>query len=277
MFFQDEPGHFNFSLSYIISKDRNAGFNFIYPEPVGPTTIASILAVGYTYLLLKLVNKTNIFRIGFFIFTFLLITISGGRSSWIAIFFISITILYLKTDLLKPRNWIILGSILGIIILLFIFIIPDIPIFYSPEFQQRLFAFSDPSDNQTVTVRFIYWGIALAMFYAHPGGIGFWAYFDIYGRTAHNEILGQVLGVGIGGLIIYLGFYIYSFIELRKMKKFQTTTDNFQVFAYSFFIVIFFTGITENFSISSRFILYPLVWVMLGTISSKLRHLKNKK
>jgi len=277
MYFQERFGVFNFSLEYAISKNRSYGFFFMDEyRTVGPTTVSSMIlmcililiqllrvSIRYVYLILPLL----------IIYLFLLV-IAGGRIAIIA------TIIALAFNLSVMKKKIFMKYFVGASgLVLFSCIIYFFVIFHRnlailPDaFFERMSLSLTALYDESLGIRIFLWENALGLFLDNWWGYGYDYFSNRFFWSTHNELLGQIVGIGFIGTLFYLLIYIYFFkrnIEMLKMVKKEVLF--LPILAVSLLISLFFIGMSENYSYSSNNILYPLIWVVFGISNGLKKH-----
>lgn len=269
MFFQYAPGKFDFSLQYILTVDRNAGFFFMSEDRIGPTACAYMLTIPIIILLSNLIFYKSASKYNLLIIILLspFIIIVGGRNAWVGIFCLLILYLYYMYRKSKKIKFfkIIVITLLIIIVTTSVYFLFE-PIF-SDQFYNRLKAFTNPIQDQNLLVRFVYWADAIELVSRNYIGYGFNYFFINYGGTPHNEILGQMVG---GGLLGTLFFVLYMSIVFRDLfKKFIEQNKNkfvnhFNYMAFSIFIICFIAMLTDNITRSTNTTFYSIFCIFIG-------------
>jgi O-antigen ligase len=277
MYFQERFGVFNFSVEYAISKDRTSGFFFMDEGiTVGPTTIASMILLCILILnqLLRFSTKHFKLILPLLIIYFLLLVMSGGRMAIIATFSaLAFNLSLIKKNIFMKYFVVASGLILFLCLIYFFFIFQKNLAILPDSFFDRMSLSLTNLHDKSVTTRIFLWGDALGMFLDNWWGYGYDYFSNRFVRSTHNELLGQIVGIGFIGTLFYLLIYIYFFKRnIEMLNMFQKEVIFFPILTISLLISLFFIGMSENYSYSSNNILYPLVWVILGVSNGLKKH-----
>ncbi|MBA3009089.1 MAG: O-antigen ligase family protein [Desulfobacula sp.] len=227
--------------SIIASLDYFFGVELFYvsesARSYGVTTGANNLSLMSVFVIPLLFNKllTAKSPLGFFGSLFLiLINIAGlisseSRGGFLIFFVMAIMVLYINRTRFQPRFFGLAISIIGLCMLLVATAIPD------AYFKRQQSLLSEEQDT-SIQRRTAYIKVGIQSFFDHPllgtGTFTFpqvWLdsretlFFKMAERGAHNTYLDTLVGMGIIGLMIFLG------LLSRIFRDFITAIQNFDL------------------------------------------------
>jgi hypothetical protein len=97
-------------------------------------------------------------------------------------------------------------------------------------------------------------------------GKGHTFFYDKYGFSTHNDIIGQLVSIGIFASIFFYLFLYLSFTKLIVSKYFKEKNSLFILF-FLIFIVYFFTGLVEQINYSN-IQMVNLLFICCGVLSN---------
>lgn len=275
MYFQESPGHFEFSWTYAITRGRIGGYYLLGREnAVGPTVIASFVSIAFLSALYfyysgkKKIIKPIYGALAFI--SFILVVITGSRSGLIASFAGFGVLIFTRAESKnRLKRWltniniiILVGCAAGVGFGVAMVALPDI--------MYRFSNFFDLSQDHSLLGRFILWKAALDVIDRNPFGYGPKYFVDFYSLTTHNEILGVFVATGILGVILFVSFVIIQFLRLLKLMVPEMAAIKYYFISLLFVIAII--SMTENYSVSSTKLFNPLVYSILGIITSMRKY-----
>lgn len=271
MLFQVAPGRFDFSPVRLFTLDRQKGFYFLSDTPSGPNGVAYLAAAGIAAAA-GLVKGGRVplpvLIAGPVLLVFLVV--SGGRIAWTAV----LAVLFVAT-VFDGRGRPALHSrslAAGLIAVSFVMIIA----WWASSrilggeagtgFEERLVGIANPTADQSFAVRATYWAAAVEMFLDNPAGHGVNAYFERFGRTAHNEVLGQLVATGWVGTLIYLSLLgITAFLVLRAWRQgISRAHTSVRSAAVYIGLIVALAMLTEHVSRAGSSGLYMILWILVG-------------
>ena len=268
LIFRDINGNLNLSFDFLFSRTRR---DFLYWESnqiLGPTNVSTLVGINIIFCLYLLkIFKSRIVYILYFILimSIFYILILSSRTTWIAIF-ISFFIYsgYRDGKIYFSRSLVRIIFIL-FIISIFVFLIPTSSIVGFEDLGKRFEFFTTLRDDN-LDARFIRWILAIEMISDNFFGYGFSYYgYKTNLQTPHNEILGQLVSVGVIATSIMIYIYISIFNSIRKLKENKQVQF---IFYYMFFSFVIITSITEYYSYAMYNLLHPMIWIVFGLIKN---------
>jgi hypothetical protein len=140
--------------------------------------------------------------------------------------------------------------------------------------QERLMEIFVDSESRGLGYRStVYWSLALFLFIQNFWGYGHLYVIENYGFSTHNEILGQLVAVGLFPTILLFVFIFYH-LYLNYKKSINNNINNTIWSELSLYLIIayFIVGITEHISLGN----YYWVAIMFYVIGcSKTIHKNN--
>lgn len=272
MLFQEAPGQFSISLDRLLTLDRSRGFYYRGDERIGPNAAAAMcsaaIAVG---LALHKFRRIGVLAGAALLAVFVpLLMIAGGRNAWLSV--ILLLGLYGVTGFGQSvargmSQRITTVAIVGFVGLLAVVMYEGLLSAHGSAFQERVAGIANPLEDLSVRQRFYYWAVAVAMIQNQPWGLGFNAYYALYERTPHNEILGQWIGAGWIGAVFYLVLVGYLFVRSFAIVRrgLRNTDEGFSHYLLlSLLTVAGLAMLTEHISRGGMNTFYPLVWMAVG-------------
>ena len=236
----DLNGNLNINLNFLLNRTRR---DFLYwgtSQVIGPTNIATLAGMNiilclYLLKFRKKISSSLIYFILFFSVIYILIL--SSRTTWIGIALILFIYFGYKNNNFYLSK-LILRLFIGLFIFsIFIFLVPSFDFIGFQDLESR-FNFFLTFQDDNLDARFIRWVIAFDLISKNLFGYGF-TYYGYYTnlQTPHNEILGQMVSVGILGTFIYL----FIFYEILKFfKKFLNLILVYLFSSYLCFAIYFF-------------------------------------
>ena len=259
----DLNGNLNINLNFLLNRTRR---DFLYWETsqvLGPTNIATLAGMNIILCLYLLKFRKKISSLVYFIlfFSVVYILILSSRTTWIGIALISFIYFGYKNNNFYLSK-LILRSFIGLFVLsIFIFLVPSFDFIGFQDLGDRFNFFLTLQDDN-LDARFIRWVIAFELISKNLFGYGF-SYYGYYTnlQTPHNEILGQMVSVGILGTFSYLVIYLSIFRSILKIKK-----DKGKEFLLYFMVFCFvlITSVTEYYSFAMYNLFHPLILIIFG-------------
>lgn len=271
MVFQAAPGVFDFSFNRLVGLDRQRGFYFLSDEPSGPNSVAYMTAIGIAAALG--IGKGGKLSLWWFVAVGVLLVLlvaSGGRIAWAAV--ITIVLLAALFDgaghpAIEARSIAIATAAVAAALGIGWWLGSQILVGASGAgFAERLAGLANPTEDESFSVRAIYWGAAIEMFLSNPWGHGFNAYFERFGRTPHNELLGQLVASGWHGTVGYVILMVVSvFLVFRAWRSASAPRERMMASAAVYCsVIIGLAMITENVSRAGMKGVYPAFWMLVG-------------
>jgi hypothetical protein len=274
MLFQVSPGQFDFSLNRLLTLDRTRGFYWLGEERTGPNKAAMLCVAGIAFTLASLkfrVLKTPAAGLIVSSLTVLLI-VAGGRIATVSA--AGLVLLYglVSTGGNRLRHTLIAASLLALFAGAAFGMYTVLSGTQAEIVAERVEGISDPLQDRSLLARFNDWARATDMVRAAPGGLGFNAYYELYNRTPHNELLGQLIGGGWAGALAYFGLMGYlawrSGVHVfRRMDGSVKSQDHY--LAFSLLCVTWLAMLTEHISRGGMSSFYPLLWMAVGLTYSR--------
>jgi O-antigen ligase len=271
MLFQVAPGNFDFSPLRLFTLDRQEGFYFLSDTTSGPNTVAYLAAAGMAAAigLVKGGRATPpVLIAGGALLMFLVV--SGGRMAWAAV----LTVLFVATVFdgrgrLTLRFRRLTAGLVAISAVVAIGWWASSRILAGEAgagFEERLEGIANPTQDRSFAVRASYWAAAVEMFLDNPAGHGVNAYFERFGRTAHNEVLGQLVATGWAGTLIYLSLLsITAFLVLRAWRQGMSSAhSSVRSAAVYCGLIVALSMLTEHVSRAGSSGLYMIFWILVG-------------
>jgi len=278
MLFQVAPGSFSVSPVRLFTLDRQQGFYFLSDTTSGPNTVAYLAAAGLAagVGLFKGGRATSpVVIAGGVLLVFLVV--SGGRMAWAAVG----TVLLVATvfdgrgrPVLRFRRF--AAGLVAMSLVVAIGWWASSRILAGEAgagFEQRLAGIANPTEDQSFAVRATYWAAAVEMFLENPMGHGVNAYNDRFGRTPHNEVLGQLVATGWHGTLIYLGMLgVTAFLLLLAWRQgvsgAQASVRSAAVYCG---LIVALAMFTEHVSRAGINGLYMIFWILVGAALARYR------
>ena len=274
-----DVGSWDFSLEYILSRNRQGSMSLHDSSIlIGPTQLSSLFGLAYLIVIysFKLSKNFIIIKSIMFAYIVLIVIVLSSRTTWAALVLLTLLIVF-KNISLKQITIAILLCISSVVIIMNIdYVLPGFNKYQLDILSERMAFITSPEERVHLGSRLIRWNLALDLAQNNYFGRGY-SYFDSVtkGGTPHNEILGQLVGVGYLGLFLVLCIYgiIYTQFKLlfNHLKK-ETIYLIKLIFIYIFIISLF-----ENYSYAMYNKLYPLIWIVFGMISSMAYQIKCSK
>ena len=132
---------------------------------------------------------------------------------------------------------------------------------------ERIEFLTSPEERVHLGSRLIRWSLAIDLAKNNYFGRGY-SYFDQVtdGGTPHNEILGQIVGVGFFGLLLVLAIYIVIYKQFQYISHYG---ENKHIELFKIILLyILIISIFENYSYAMYNRLHPLIWIIFGILSS---------
>ena len=260
----DLNGNLNINLNFLLNRTRR---DFMYWETsqiIGPTNLSALAGINIILCLYFLKSRKKILSLFFYfilLFSVIYILILSSRTTWIALALISFIYFGYKNNNFYVSKIILRSFISFFIISIFIFLVPSFDFIGFQDLESRFNFFLTLQDDN-LDARFIRWIIASDLIAKNLFGYGF-SYYGYYTnlQTPHNEILGQMVSVGILGTLSYLLIYLSIFRSIWKIKK-----DKAKEFLLYFMVFCFvlITSITEYYSFAMYNLLHPLILILFG-------------
>jgi len=278
MLFQVAPGSFDFSPVRLFTLDRQQGFYFLSDTPFGPNTVAYLAAAGIAASvgLFKGGRATPPVVVGGGVLLVFLV-VSGGRMAWAAV----LTVLLVATlfdgrgrPALRFRR--LAAGLLAISLVVAIGWWASSRILAGEAgagFEQRLAGIANPTEDRSFAARATYWAAAVEMFLDNPMGHGVNAYNDRFGRTPHNEVLGQLVATGWHGTLIYFGLLgVTAFLVLRAWRQgVSSAHSSVRSAAVYCGLIVALAMLTEHVSRAGINGLYMIFWILVGAALARYR------
>jgi O-antigen ligase len=278
MLFQVAPGRFDFSPVRLFTLDRQEGFYFVSETPSGPNVVAYLVAAGIAagVGLVKAGRATlPVLVAGGVLLVFLVV--SGGRMAWVAV----LMVLLVPTvfdgrgrPTLRFRR--LAAGLFAISLVVAIWWWASSRILAGEAgagFEERLEGIANPTEDRSFAVRASYWAAAVQMFLENPAGHGFNAYYERFGRTAHNEVLGQLVATGWHGTLMYFGLLgVTAFLVLRAWRRCVSSAhSSIRSAAVCCGLVVALAMLTEHVSRAGISGLYMIFWILVGAALARYR------
>ncbi|HET7459859.1 MAG TPA: O-antigen ligase family protein, partial [Longimicrobium sp.] len=270
MLFQDASGNFHFTLQQLLAVQESRRVFYFSSAQMGINGAAFLLAAAFLIALaqIKFAWGSAALRVALLPVLFTLLIFAGARSVWLGAGAGLVLFLFFGRALPRWRSPVpTLSRVLvavGIVVaavLSFRALISDSGI----GFLTRMEGFTNPLDDATLLVRLRYWQLAVDMIHQHPLGAGFNAYYAKYGRTPHNEVLGQLIGAGWLGAAVYFAVFGYLCWRAVKLLRSRSGAEAFVPYlAVSLLALMAFGMATENITRVTLGTLAPLFWAVMG-------------
>jgi len=271
LLFQVAPGQFDISLERLVTLDRNRGFVY-RGDRTGPNKAASMALAGFAVILALLKFRRLPFMVGVPVLATLsvLLMIAGGR---IASLSASVLILIYGVTAfqggLRQRGRQLAGAAALMIVLApgAVLTYRTLNATHGERFQERVEGVTNPLEDRSLLVRLEDWSRAAEMIRGDPWGLGFNAYYASYGRTPHNELLGQWIGGGWVGAALYVCLIVYLVIRSWSvvMYRLTCTTEGFTHYVLlSLLSAACLVMLTEHITRGGLSTFYPIVWMAVG-------------
>ena len=269
MFTNSKTGTLNINFDYLFNIRTRRDFLYWGSDSLlGPTNVSTLVGMNIILSLYLLkVFKTKISTILYFMLagSFFYILILSSRTTWIAIFVSLFIYIRYKNETSSFSKGFLRIFINLFILSIFVFLIPSFNIVGFEDLSQR-FEFFTTLEDDNLSARFVRWIVAIELISDNYFGYGF-SYYGVKTilQTPHNELLGQLVSVGIIGTSII--FYIYAsvFNSIRKLKKTKMIEFKLYYMVFSFIIV---TSLTEYYSYAMYNLFHPVVWMIFGLIKN---------
>ena len=269
MFGDSKSGILNFSFDYLFNERTRRDFLYWGSDQfLGPTQVSTLVGINIIFCLylLKIFRK-KITTILYFIliFSILYVLILSSRTTWVAIFIsLFIYLGYRRGNIHFSRSFLRIFIALCFASI-FILFLPAFDIVGFEDLDQRAQFFTTFEDDN-LSARFYRWILAVEMLSNNLFGYGFSYYgFDTNLQTPHNELLGQLVSLGIIGTTIILYLYTSVFNAIRKLKKEKMIEF---VLYYMFFSFVIITSLTEHYSYAMYNLFHPIIWMIFGLIKN---------
>ena len=275
MYFQVQPGVFDFSLEFFFGRPRYNGFYFRGDEIVGPTVIAAVIATAFVSSLYFVTSGPILVRgiaLVLNIYLVFLQVLSGSRTAIVgsllaAVVFLHVAYRQRSGAAPKVLGW---GGGQRIVLFAFLALIGGLSINYALEYSPgalyRFGALFGGEIDSSLLTRFLLWRQALDFADENLLGSGPSYFLEKTGLTTHNEFLGILVATGIMGLVLYLLFFAILFVGL--IRGGCSVKPAIRAYFLSFLVVVLMVSMTENYSRSSVVIFNPLVWCVIGMMAS---------
>jgi hypothetical protein len=280
MYFQVGYREFDFSLQYLLSKERWPGHYFMNPlVRVGPTTASSCIGLTVVVLATALVSgnrrNTGLLAAGIVV-GLVFMALSGGRGAMVAGVLTVALVVSRRSGhgLTRSSAGLLAGGLLAAVALGFV---TSLLVMYLPTSQlERLDIFVSGRAGDSLAGRFWLWEQAVHAAQSGPLGRGFDYFHDTYGRTTHNELLGQMVAAGWAAAAAYVVLLVIVCLRGWRLLLVAGARGQWAVSAAcssAFFLVTLLS--METHSKSSANITYPLLWACIGVLDRHyeiLRH-----
>jgi len=274
-----DVGSWDFSLEYILSRNRQGSMSLHDSSIlIGPTQLSSLFGLAYLILIysFKLSKNFIIIKLIMLSYIVLIVIVLSSRTTWAALSLLTLLIFFKNISLKQIAITTILciGSI--VIIMNIDYILPGFNKYQSEILSERIEFITSPEERIHLGSRLVRWGLALNLAKNNYFGRGY-SYFDNVtdGATPHNEILGQVVGVGYFGLLLVLSIYGTMYTQFKLL--FNHLKKDTIYFIKFIFIYILIISLFENYSYAMYNKLHPLIWIFFGMISSMAYQIKRSK
>jgi len=133
--------------------------------------------------------------------------------------------------------------------------------------EARAEGIANPLEDHNLLVRLVEWTRAWEMIEDEPWGSGYNAYYAVYERTPHNEVLGQWIGGGWLGALLYLVLvgYLTARSSVHVLLRLEPNLQSLTHYcALSMLGITWLTMLTEHVSRGGMTTFYPIVWMAVG-------------
>lgn len=273
----DINGHINLDYTRLV-KFSHTEFYLSKGELVPTTYYGTYVALLFLVLFIgyRFNQSFSIIKVLLISIVIILNILAAKRAYWFAILLPSIYIIGHGRKSLK--QYYRFALIIVVFITTIIIITPYLKFLDLGELFYRLESFVDSDKaNESMSIRYYRWGLALSLILQRPFGVGYTYFFDTYHiGTTHNEYLAVTLGYGIIGLVLYVSIIIEYFnIVLRKLNE-NNVGYSLRLLGLGTLTFITIIGFTENYSYSNlSFNLY--IWVIIGLQGNPLLDIPLKK
>ena len=263
LFFRDVNGQLSFDFSqnvYYLTRNYVVYRSEIDDSIMNATNL-SLLLLTIPLILITAREKLNIrpiisiVIIGTSIFTLFVVS---SRMAIIALFVVVVNHYVLRKGVKKSRN-IVLGTVF-----LFILFLVLINFEYTRtainRFQELSFR-AGRNEMYGLSGRQYYWAIAVIELSNNWLGYSHLYFLHKYEMSTHNEILGQLLAIGIFGTLAYYVIVFTMWLRIRRMPYHDDHFGILRSLGINLTIAYLIVGLTENITIANTFWLFFLFFV----------------
>jgi hypothetical protein len=270
MVFQTSPGELSLRVDrlFTAAADRNAGFVFREGETVGPNVVA-FLSAAVVVLLLASAKYGR--RAGFLSYLLILfpaayLMSAGGRMAWIGTAACIVLFLVLPGDRPSSRWSRTVGATLLVAALGAVVVImyDNLELVGGAQIRERASGLLNPTSDATVRFRQFYWALALRLTMLNPIGWGFNDFYERYGYSTHNELLGQLVGAGWLAALLFVVLFSYLWIAVLRSHPEARSQKYARFLLLCLLLLTSLAMLTENVSRVMLNTYYPLLWVAVG-------------
>lgn len=246
-FFTDMEGNFSFNLASNVHFLTRTGFSsnlmgqgYMNAIHVSLWVSSSILIALSLYL--KSEKYVYIYLI---LFLLLLLTVLGSRTSFISVILILVINLYIFYGFKNPIRFFAVVTLVFAFLIIMAAYIPYFTVVFNRV--QQLSLESGASQAFGLNIRYeSHWLVAYKVFLNDIWGRGYLFFFELhYGRSTHNEFLGQLIAVGLLPTIIYFLFIAFRLKNLIRSFK-RRFINVKELVAMNFILLYLANGITEQ-------------------------------
>ncbi|HSH74120.1 MAG TPA: O-antigen ligase family protein, partial [Longimicrobiales bacterium] len=269
MVFQVAPLQFDFSLTHLVSLDRGQGFFFRDEDRVGPNTVAYVSAAAIVFVLTYLKfsrDHTSFLLYGILMIPTLFLVVSGGRNAWVGTTVCFIAFLLYRSGIRSQNLVRAFQATLIIAAVAVTAYLTSVAVsaFHGDTFANRLRGLADLGSDETTQVRLLYWADAITLSLRAPWGVGFNEYFSRYDRSPHNELLGQMLGAGWLGAVVYFVLLAFLWHRVLRMDRTNRMSNQIRFACLCLLVVATLAMVTENISRSTINSFSTVFWISMG-------------